>query len=342
MFRSLLCSTALLIWFSPANFGQEISLDALPKEMRRPIANQALYRLFLQHVAVFERQAEREEARGTSDEAFRNHFVNQFGLTSSEYRLIADIALDFDNQFIAIRSQQRAIAIRFRNQEVSGARSIVVDLLPPLPSELRMLHDEINAVTAHSRDRVRAALGAARIAQLESALHRRDRFYLSFSQKGGSQVESAESEGFTYGYTSIDLDPITNQVTAYARTDMDGTLLPYYEPEVSVPRVTGLDSLSGKRGSDKEYSSFCWKPALDTAMCKFSGSSAPYQIFAGHSLRLLVPDPIGKRWIDYANYEFVASLDLLDEFEIPFFGPGPPHSVSDQSFLFGQTWMATW
>lgn len=325
-----------------ASFGQEFPLDAFPEQMRQPIGESAIYRLFFRHVAAFEREARLSQSRGTSGEAFRHHLKNRFGIDSNEYFRIAETALAFDDQFANLRSRQRTIAVEFRREALSDARLLAADLLPTVPPELLVLSNEIEGLTIRSRNQIQTALGAARFLDLESRLRNRDLFHLSFPQIGGNRPQSTAGGGFTYGYASIDVDPATKQVTAYAETDMDGTLLPYYEPEVGVTRITGLDSLSGARGPDKEYVSSCRTTQSDTAICKFTGTSALYEIFAEHSLRLMVPDSTGNQWIDYANYGDVASLDILDRFEVPFFGPGPPQSISDQSVSIGQTWVATW
>ncbi len=104
----------------------------------------------------------------------------------------------------------------------------------------------------------------------------------------------------------------------------------------------GYDSLSGNRGPDKVYTSSCWNLEPNTAICRFDARNSLFQISASHSLQLIASDSSGKRWVDYANYEYVATLDVLAEYEIPCVGPGPPHFIGESVLRVGSSFVDTW
>jgi hypothetical protein len=76
--------TALACLLAIFSFGQEFAWDAFPEQMRKPIPDAVLYRLFLEHVSAFENQARLNDAQGQSGEAWRNHLAHQFGLPADE------------------------------------------------------------------------------------------------------------------------------------------------------------------------------------------------------------------------------------------------------------------
>ncbi len=135
----------------------------------------------------------------------------------------------------------------------------------------------------------------------------------------------------TYAYSSIDLDPATKQVTAFATTEMDGALLPYYEPTLRV----SIDD--GHGGPD--FASSCRRPSASTVVCQFAANASAYLITADHGVRLMLEDPLRRRWLDPVAYEYVAGLDIFQEFEIEFVGQGPLHFIPDQSLVLGSTFV---
>ena len=197
-----------------------------PVQMQEPLKNSAMYRLFFRHLAAFERQARLAESHGESGDAFNNHFENQLGFTSKEYFQVARVALQFENQLAHLEAQQRIIAVAFRRKELSGNNLITLGSIPTLPSSSQRIQNEIDKLTERSRNQCKEAFPAARFTRLETNLKSRDRFYREFLQARKRRAHLRESAGFTYGYTSIDFDPATKQVTAYAHTEMNGPLLP--------------------------------------------------------------------------------------------------------------------
>ncbi len=225
MFRAPLRAIICLASLTAVSLAQEVALNLFPVRMQEPLSVPAMYRLFFRHLAAFERQARVAESHGASGDAFRNHFKNQFGFTPNEYSLVAHIALRFENQLTRLDAQQRSLAVALRQKELSGS-SLRIESLPTLPSRSQRIQSEIDALTKRSRNQLKAALPAARFARLETNLKSRDRFYREFPQTSKREAQPGESAAFTYGYTSINFDPATSQVTAYAHTEMDGTLLP--------------------------------------------------------------------------------------------------------------------
>ncbi len=135
--------------------------------------------------------------------------------------------------------------------------------------------------------------------------------------------------GGTYGYSSIDFDSSTNKVTAYATTEMDGTLLPYYEPALTV----SINELNRKQ----DEASSCQKIDAKAVLCEFPGKASDYSIFSEHGVSLMVQDSRSGLWVDPVAYEYVASLDIAQAFEMQFMGQGPPQSISEHAFSLGVT-----
>jgi hypothetical protein len=109
--------TALACLLAIFSFGQEFAWDAFPEQMRKPIPYAVVYRLFLEHVSAFENQTRLNDAQGQSSEAWRNHLAHQFGFPADELSSIVQVALELTDQLSKLRSQQRAIATRFRTAD---------------------------------------------------------------------------------------------------------------------------------------------------------------------------------------------------------------------------------
>jgi hypothetical protein len=122
--------TALACLLAIFSFGQEFAWDAFPEQMRKPIPDAVLYRLFLEHVSAFENQARLNDAQGQSGEAWRNHLAHQFGLPADELSGIVQVALELTDQLSKLRSQQRAIATRFRTAEIRTQVCFRLNLSP--------------------------------------------------------------------------------------------------------------------------------------------------------------------------------------------------------------------
>jgi hypothetical protein len=167
--------------------------------------------------------------------------------------------------------------------------------LSAVPPELLGIEAQIKALSLQSRDRIKASLSDSRFAQLESKLHKRDSFIQDVPEDMRSK--SPESMGSIYAYSSIDFDPTTKQVTAYAETEIDGTLLPYYEPTLNVV-------ISDADHSYESASSWPQQRA-STFVCRFAGNARAYGIHADHGVNLMIQDAITKQWIDPAGYEDV-------------------------------------
>ena len=330
MAKSALRLTALLLSLALTSFPQEIALEAFPAQMRNAISDAVLYRLFLEHAAAFESQARLNEARGKTGKALRNHLRNQFGLTAEELPGIAQIALDFNDQLSQLRSQQQTIAIRFRADAFPNQANIAVQSLPSLPPALLEIESQIAAISLTARDQLKFALGYSRFAAFDSTLRQRDSFHKGFPESIKRSPGKMALSG-TYAYSSIDFDPATRQVTAYAETEMDGTLLPYYEPALHV-RING-------ETHHHDYASSCRKPSPTALVCQFTAKASAYIIFTEHSVRLMVQDPSSKQWIDPVGYELLASFDLAEPFEMQLIGEGSPQSIPERSIILANTFV---
>jgi hypothetical protein len=76
--------------------------------------------------------------------------------------------------------------------------------------------------------------------------------------------KSPESMGSIYAYSSIDFDPATKQVTAYAESEIDGTLLLYYEPTLNVV-ISDADH-------SYESAHSCPQQRASTFVCRFAAT----------------------------------------------------------------------
>jgi hypothetical protein len=138
--------------------------------MRRPVPDAVIYRIFLHHVAAFERRARSNEAKGGSGDAFRNHLIRKFGITSNEQKQIAEMALSFDTASKPLVAQRKAIVTDFRSKNFPDGKHRQGQPLPSLPVELTTIRGSINALTLQTRDQLRSALGDDRFALLDSAV----------------------------------------------------------------------------------------------------------------------------------------------------------------------------
>lgn len=153
--------------------------------------DRVLYGVFLRHEAAFEKLAWANESKGLSGDAYRNHFIQKFGLTPDEQRQIGEIALNYDEQWSGLREQTKSAARDFRALKFPNDRRLHGAPPPPKSPELVALSKQMHAVTLSGRDRIHSVLGDARFAQLDSLLRSRARHDFSGSSaapiNGGKQ-----------------------------------------------------------------------------------------------------------------------------------------------------------
>ena len=163
-----------------------------------------------------------------------------------------------------------------------------------------------------------------------------------FGSLGFSQ-EEIYNDGGAYGYTTIDYDPDSGQVTAYSETDLDVDLETYYAPTLTLAVydqnnhfITG----SYQNGCTSHYdgATYSWS-------CQFAAASgATYTAYGGHGGELLqqyaCQDPPycgNSQYIDYLNFSALYEFGLLDLGAADFFGPGPSTPIDSPDVTIGET-----
>lgn len=168
------------------------SVDNIPPASRDGVVppDRVLYGAFLRHEAVFERRARENEAKGLSGAAYRNHFINHFGITANEQLEISAIALSFYDQWAGLKAQVRAAVADFHKEFFTQSTAAHVTgqeqassgtqfsyptgtTLPSAPGALASLDQQIEALTLSARDQVHASLGDARFQHLDATLRAR-------------------------------------------------------------------------------------------------------------------------------------------------------------------------
>ncbi len=166
---------------------------------------------------------------------------------------------------------------------------------------------------------------------------------LGFSLSGVSQEIDVGDYGGAYGYTTIDYDIDSGQVTAYSETDMDDDLQTYYEPTLgfSVYDQNNAFITGGwQPGCTKYYDgvTFSWS-------CQFAaGSGETYTAWGYHGVELQqqydceddsCDDP---EYIDYLEFSELEQFDLIDLGTLDFFGPGSSTPIDTSDVDLGTTY----
>lgn len=168
-------SIAFLLLLPASARAQEYSIQDLPASVRpgHVPADKVMYGAFLRNEAVFERKARAEEAKGNSGDQYRRFFVRRFGITDQEQAQIATLALDYYDQWLALKAQLKDATDRFVHTWFPGNRYPEGATLPPIPAEITTIEHQIKTLTLAKRDEVHARLGDARFVHLDSIIRAR-------------------------------------------------------------------------------------------------------------------------------------------------------------------------
>lgn len=149
---------------------------------------------------------------------------------------------------------------------------------------------------------------------------------LIWSRPAISQEIDDGDAGGAYGYTSIDYDADSGQVTAYSETDIDPDLEIYYAPTLGFAvydQDNNFITGSWQNGCTKYFDggTFSWS-------CQFAATpSNTYTAYGDHGAELLqqysCTDDCYDSYIDYVNFFELEDLGFFDLGAIDFFGPGP-------------------
>ncbi len=159
----------LLLWAGPC-FAQEISLDVLPPQMRKPMPDQVIYHMFLRHLAAFERLAQQAQANGQNPDPWRKHILHKFGLTADEQQKIMPIALQYDAQWRSIHEQEEIAIKTYKDLYFPKGTWPKGQPLPPKSDELLSLQKSSQDLALRAKEQVTASLGATRFAGLDSMI----------------------------------------------------------------------------------------------------------------------------------------------------------------------------
>lgn len=152
--------------------------------------------------------------------------------------------------------------------------------------------------------------------------------------------EDSLEYGQMNGYTTIDFDPDTNQVTAYSETDIDPSLEIYYIPSDSLDVTDQNNSLVAPPGCQESYNG-----TTDSWSCQFAAAGGSTYTALGEQSLILQEeytdpycDPLNAfgpgycGYIDQLSFGQLIPFDLADIGYISLFGPGGA-SVIDNDFL---------
>ncbi len=167
MLRSATRLIALAGACTLVGYPQEIAFEAFPDQMRRPMSDAVLYRLFLEHASAFEKQARLNEAQGRSGTALRNHLRRRCGITEDNLSRIAQVAVDFTDSLSQLRAEERRIAVRFRAETFQNDARIDLQFLPHLPPELLRIENQIEALSLSTRETNQSRSRPSRIRETE-------------------------------------------------------------------------------------------------------------------------------------------------------------------------------
>ena len=138
--------------------------------MQKPIPETVLYRMFLRHVAAFDKQAQTNPAIA---EPLRNHILHKYGLSQEEYTKVAQIARDYDSSLQTLRERQLAVAKAFREANFPYGHTSVDMSVSAVPAELTDIKARMDSLTIAARDNVHTSLGEIRFTHLHTAVMER-------------------------------------------------------------------------------------------------------------------------------------------------------------------------
>jgi len=168
---NFLCLVLVAIVSAYQATAQEFPASAIPT---RPLSDKVLYGAFLRNVAVFERKALEEEAKGNSGGEYRRFLIQRFGLTEQEHAQIAVVATNYFDIWLSLKAQLKDATLRFTNTVFPGNRYPDGTVNPPLFSpEMIALDKEIHTLTLTKRDEIHGRLGEARFQHLDTMLRAR-------------------------------------------------------------------------------------------------------------------------------------------------------------------------
>lgn len=352
------CPGLLVLLFSALpSHAQEIPLEMIPPLSREGVIppDRVLYGALLRNEAVFERQAQANQAKGLNGAPYRNHFTRQFGLTSEEQTQVARIATTYYDQWLALKAQARKLAHEFRSYNFPERVYERDTPLPPRFPPLADLAKVMEAVTLQARDEMRTALGGDRFRRLDSLLRARAAhdYHAVDKLRAGMQATPSAStveyrpDGGVYGYTSMSYDPATNIGLAYSETEIDLNMLPYYRPASTILIFAYVKPVCDSVGDQETFAA---------TRCSFSAQppfAYGYTAMSDHIAHAIIPvnpplcepDPDGApcppipapEYLDPENLSYYAPLTLCDLYGNQYFGPGPVTYTTDADIVVGQT-----
>lgn len=141
------------------------------------------------------------------------------------------------------------------------------------------------------------------------------------------EYDDGQEQG-AFGYTSIDFDSSTLEVTAYSETDIYGYGLYYYEPVVS---LSACGTVVSKQAQYPE--------TIDVAVtlqCQGTAGQT-YTAYGEHSAEI-DPNYMGLTNDDYYGLENWEEFDVMDPFSFPFTSFSPETDTNEPMIEVGETY----
>lgn len=158
---------------SPAGNAGNPSSASVPFSLNSQAASSAsvpdhvLYRHLFRKIAAFRERAEEWDRQGKNGNALRYLVHRQAGLVSSQAAAFDEILQEYELKAVEKDEQAHRIIEAYRAQYPNG-RVPHGEKLAPIPSQLKVLQAERDAITLHAIERLKSELGPVALARLDA------------------------------------------------------------------------------------------------------------------------------------------------------------------------------
>lgn len=136
----------------------------------RTIPDAVVYRILMHHAAAFDQKARELEAKGLDGSPYRKHFEQKLGLSSSQVRILMQIAREYMVANEQYERQIKGVLKKFNDEHMPGGVLPPGEVAPPPPAALATIREQRDSAVLGARDKFRIAVGDVDFAKADTAL----------------------------------------------------------------------------------------------------------------------------------------------------------------------------